>query len=168
MTQEEFERQVPRLRRRMLSTARRFFGDTDDAEDAVQEALARLWQRSRLLCADRNLEALAVMVAKNECVNIYRRREQMVSLDNGSLPHLAPSADETDTPLLEQERRASMDEAIGRLQKREQQIVRMRFDDGQSTREIANLTGIPHPSVQSMLSAAKKKLKHYLIIKERE
>ncbi|MBO4444772.1 MAG: sigma-70 family RNA polymerase sigma factor [Bacteroidaceae bacterium] len=168
MTQEEFERHLPRLRRRMLSVARRFFGNAEDAEDAVQEALAKLWQRCQRLSADRNLEALAVMTAKNECVELYRRKEQTVLLDEGPPLQIASDGDEADASLVAQERREAFDKAVAQLQKREQQLLRMRYDDEQSTREIASRTGIPHASVQSMLSMAKKKLKTYLKNKEEE
>ena len=162
MTQEEFSRLAPRLRRRMLSVARRFFGNDDDAEDATQEALAKLWQRCRMLSAERNIDALAVMIAKNECVDIYRRREQTLSIDEQTPLQLASEGEEADAALLQQERQTEIDAAIGKLQKREQQILRLRYEDEQTTRQIALQTGIPHPSVQSMLSMAKKKLKQYL------
>ena len=121
-----------------------------------------MWQRCRMLSAERNIDALAVMIAKNECVDIYRRREQTLSIDEQTPLQLASEGEEADAALLQQERQTEIDAAIGKLQKREQQILRLRYEDEQTTRQIALQTGIPHPSVQSMLSMAKKKLKQYL------
>ena len=38
MTQEEFEHIAPALRELMLTVARSFFGNEDDADDVAQEA----------------------------------------------------------------------------------------------------------------------------------
>ena len=49
MQRERFEEEARRVRPRLLSEARRLLGDPDDAADAVQDALLKLWfYRERL------------------------------------------------------------------------------------------------------------------------
>lgn len=51
-----------------------------------------------------------------------------------------------------------IDTAIKSLSPRQQQLVRRRYIEDHSAEEIAAETGIPKPSVKSMLSTAKSKL----------
>ena len=74
MTRKEFEIIILRLRPLMVKVGRDFFGNQMDAEDVAQEGLLRLWNYCERLNADRNLDALAVKVAKNVCVDIYKER----------------------------------------------------------------------------------------------
>ena len=71
MTQEEFKDEALRLRPRLLEVARRYL-DGDAAEDAVQDALLRLWQMLGQLHAP--LDALATVLTRNLCVSTLRRR----------------------------------------------------------------------------------------------
>lgn len=49
MTQEEFEKIAPGLRKVMKSIGRNFFGNESDADDVAQEGLVALWRyRDRL------------------------------------------------------------------------------------------------------------------------
>lgn len=160
MNRKEFEQQIPRLRPLMLQVGRDFFGNKDDAEDVAQDSLERLWNYCERLDANRNLEALAVMVAKNICVEKFKRRPlTIVELPDDKL---GSEADRADAAIISAETRQQIDEAIDTLSPREQQLVRKRYLEDHSAEEIAQETGIPKPSVKSMLSMAKAKLKKRL------
>ena len=160
MNRKEFEQQVPRLRPLMIKVGRDFFGNKDDAEDVAQDGLERLWNYCERLDANRNLEALAVMVAKNICIEKHKRRPLTLkqSLDDG----MASEGYQADAALLTAEAYEQIEQAIGCLSPREQQLVRKRYLEDHSAEEIAQETGIPKPSVKSMLSMAKAKLKKRL------
>lgn len=173
MERKEFEQIVPRLRPLMTKVGRDFFGNKDDAEDVAQDSLERLWNYCERLDAERNLEALAVMVAKNICVEKYKRRQTTARLcrfqsDSGERTMTmteTETADESyhaDAGLLSAEARKGIEEAISSLSPREQQLLRKRYLEDHSAEEISQETGIPKPSVKSMLSMAKAKLKKRL------
>ena len=160
MERKEFEKQVPQLRFLAMQIGKDFFGNRDDAEDVAQDALERLWRYCERLNADRNIEALAVMVAKNICIEKYKRRQIMVDS-----PPSDPVACETygaDANLLSEEAREIIEGAIATLSPREQQLITKRYLEDHSAEEISQETGIPKPSVKSMLSMAKAKLKKKL------
>ena len=148
----------------MMQVGRNFFGNKDDAEDVAQDSLERLWNYCERLDAQRNLEALAVMVAKNICVEKYKRRQSTATLplQPGQGELVAESAEQADTPLLTDEARQKIEQAIGTLSPRDQHLVRKRYLEDHSAEEISHETGIPKPSVKSMLSMAKSKLKKRL------
>lgn len=157
MDRKEFENIVPALRPLMVKVGRDFFGNKDDAEDIAQDALVRLWNYCERLDADRNMERLAIMVAKNCCVDAYKRRQMIVDLPS-SEERMASVTYQADAEVLAQETQERIDSAIKSLSPREQQLVRKRYLEDYSAEEIARNTGIPKPSVKSMLSGAKAKL----------
>lgn len=160
MNRKEFENIVPQVRPVMVRTGREFFGNDDDAEDVAQDGLMRLWTYCEKLDKDRNIEALAIRVAKNICVEKYKRRQMRVMepIEEAKLldTHSADSA------IIATETIDEIDSAILHLSPREQQLVKKRYIEDQTAEEIANETGIAKPSVKSMLSTAKSKLIKYL------
>lgn len=141
----------------MVKVGRDFFGNRMDAEDVAQEGLLRLWNYCERLNADRNLDALAVKVAKNVCVDIYKERniyEDEIKADVASPPSQAADAE-----LHAMEMQQKIDEAMERLNPRERDLLKARQFEGKSAEEISEQTGIPKSSVKSMISMARKKLK---------
>ena len=162
MTQSEFEHIAPLLRGRMLKVALDFFGNQDDAEDVTQEAMVQLWRYCEQIESSRGIEHLAVRVAKNCCVSLYRKRQAARQYGCGQdawtqmLHHPDPSGSPQE--LLEAEdAQRMMDEAIALLKPRERQLFLMR-QQGLSTEEISEQTAIPKASVAVMISAARKKV----------
>ncbi len=141
----------------MVKVGRDFFGNQMDAEDVAQEGLLRLWNYCERLNADRNLDALAVKVAKNVCVDIYKERniyEDEIKADVAS-----PPSQSADAELHAMEMQQKIDEAMERLNPRERDLLKARQFEGKSAEEISEQTGIPKSSVKSMISMARKKLK---------
>jgi RNA polymerase sigma factor (sigma-70 family) len=154
MSPKEFENIVPALRPLMMKVGRDFFGNESDADDVAQEGLIRLWNFCERLDARRNMEALAIRVAKNVCVEIYRKRNNnTVTLDERLKDNTT-----ADAHLDAEDVQHKIDEAIERLSPRERDLLRKRHIEGHTAEEIANETGIPKPSVKSIISMAKRKL----------
>ena len=159
MDKTTFEQTMERLRPLILRIGQDFFGSMDDAEDVAQETLIRLWQYCQRLDEGRNIEALVMRMAKHCCVDMQRRSriETMREDDDGpvTILSLAPSPHEE---LEQKEGVTALNEAISTLKPRERQLFEMRQQEGLSTEEIAEQTGIPRASVQSMISMARKKV----------
>jgi RNA polymerase sigma factor (sigma-70 family) len=154
MSPQEFENIVPELRQLMVKVGCDFFGNQTDAEDVAQEGLIRLWNFCERLDARRNMEALAIRVAKNVCVETFRKRSNnTITLDDRLEDNTTADAN-----LDAEDTQHKIDEAIERLSPREQELFRKRHIEGHTAEEIANETGIPKPSVKSIISMAKRKL----------
>lgn len=154
MSPQEFENIVPELRQLMVKVGCDFFGNQTDAEDIAQEGLIRLWNFCERLDARRNMEALAIRVAKNVCVETFRKRSNnTITLDDRLEDNTTADAN-----LDAEDTQHKIDEAIERLSPREQELFRKRHIEGHTAEEIANETGIPKPSVKSIISMAKRKL----------
>lgn len=139
MNRKEFENIVPELRPLMVKVARDFFGNQDDAEDVAQDALVRLWNYCERLDANRNMKQLAIMVAKNCCIDTYKRRQMMVEVPCPD-ERMAGETYQADAEVVAQETRGRIDSAIRCLSPREQQLVRKRYLEDHSAEEIARET----------------------------
>ena len=163
MTATEFEHIAQQLRPQMMRVALDFFHNEEDAEDAVQEVLLKMWQRQWKTDDDpsTNLEqvrALVIKATKNQCVSMARKQRlrQHLALEDGARREAGPGG--ADEALLTQERRMMIELAISTLTRSEQRIIRLTQDRGLDAEEIALVTGIKLNSVRSMLSMARKKL----------
>ena len=154
MTRSEFEHIAAQLRQKVLKVGLQFFGSQEDAEDAAQETMVQLWRYCEQIDASRNIESLAVRVAKNCCVSMYRRNRptlipSLYREELGSSPQEILEANDTQRML---------EEALDLLKPRERQLFEMRQLEGLSVDEISTETGIPKPSITAMVSAARKKV----------
>ena len=144
MTQEEFKEEAQRLRPRLMLTARRYLGD-DDAEDTVQDALLRLWQMVGEL--RQPLDALALRLTRNLCIDQMRRRKPTVMLTDSGGTDLADGDDE---------RIERMMAVVSTLPDLQQTILRLRHLEGMEMNEIADLTGSSEVAIRKALSRARQ------------
>lgn len=147
----------------MLKVALDFFGSQDDAEDVAQDAMVQLWRYCEQIDSGRNVSGLAIRVAKNCCVSLYRKRQnnQTTKRLTDISPRVLRQKDTSNSPqeLLEAEdTRRMMNEVVSFLKPRERQLFEMRQTEELSTEEISEQTGIPKTSVAVMISAARKKV----------
>ena len=154
MTRSEFEHIAERLRQKVLKVGLQFFGSQEDAEDAAQETMEQLWRYCEQIDASRNIEALAIRVAKNCCVSLYRKNRptpnpSLYGGELGSTPQEILEAQDTELML---------EEALDLLKPRERQLFEMRQLEGLSVDEISSETGIPKLSITAMVSTARKKV----------
>ena len=126
MTRIEFEHKILKMRPKMLRVATDFFHNEEDAEDIVQEVYERMLRRG--WHEGDNLEALLIRATKNLCVSVWRRQrlretEALEGIEEPSERHTA------DSPLLQGEQRAALENAIQQLPPSEQRLVRMKGND---------------------------------------
>ena len=167
MTRSEFEHIAERLRQKVLKVGLQFFGSQDDAEDAAQETMEQLWRYCEQIDASRNSEALAIRVAKNCCVNLYRKihnsqfiihnSEQTIFNSQFSIFNSQSEASPQEE-LEAKDTERMLEEALDLLKPRERQLFEMRQLEGLSIDEISSETGIPKPSITAMVSAARRKV----------
>ena len=157
MELKEFKITVLPLRTKLLNYARKLTDEPEDAEDAVQEVLLRLWNKRLELEQYRNIEAFAMTLTHNICIDMWRCKCN----DNLSLD-IVQAASPTGTPerLLEiKDEIRLMHEIIDSLPNLQRTIMRMKDIEGYETDEIAEITGCGPEAIRSNLSRARKKVR---------
>ncbi len=73
MNQETFKTSVFVHKDKLFRFARRILVSDDEAYDVVQEILMKLWEKRNSLAEVSNIEAYAMRMVNNECVNRLRK-----------------------------------------------------------------------------------------------
>lgn len=157
MELKEFKITVLPLRGKLLGYARKMTDGPEDAEDAVQEVLLKLWNKRAELEQYRSIEAFAMTLVHNLCIDLWRSRHT----DN--LPIEAVQVAGTDaTPerLMEaKDELRLMAEIVATLPPLQRTILRMKDIEEYETEEIAEITGCNAEAIRSNLSRARKRVR---------
>lgn len=153
-----FERHAARLRPRLLSIASSMLRSDEDAEDAVQEALLKLWFFRNNLAVYDSIDAPAVIILRRVCINTLRSKSRSPLSLLSSFSSLQEKADDdaTDDSLSD-----DMLSAINALPSTEQAVLRLRHIDGMEIDEIASLTASTPGAVRTALSRARKRVRDH-------
>jgi len=155
MDRERFKTEIVPLRPALLAVARKMLGDADDAEDAVQEVMLRVWEIRAQVAKMANPAGYAMQALKNYCLDRLRLEKQTVDPTEINL------ADE-DTPYGITEQRdavAIVRQIIASLPGLQKMVVEMRDIEGYELDEIAAATGLLATAVTVNLSRARKKIR---------
>ncbi len=79
MTIEEYQQAAEHLRNRLTEQAKHYLTNDAEAEDAVQDALLRLWQMHERLQLP--IDGLAVVLTRNICIDMLRRRQHRATIE---------------------------------------------------------------------------------------
>ena len=138
MELKEFKITVLPLRAKLLGYARKMTDDSEDAEDAVQEALLKLWAKRLELEQYRSIEAFAMTLTHNICIDMWRsKHNDKLSLDSVQ----AESSIGSPERLLElKDEMRLMHEIIESLPPLQRTILRMKDIEWYETEEIGEIT----------------------------
>lgn len=156
MTEDKYIIEVKRLRSQMVAIAMRYLGNLDDAEDATQDALLKLWAMHEML-RGHELERIAFTILKRLCIDRLRQREyrrgvQTVCIDNIDIAMEADNHQETE------ERERQLMAAVGKLPSRQRLLLQMRYLKGKDVHTIAQIIGSTEGSINMALSRARNKV----------
>ena len=152
MTTEAFQQQAGELRKQLVGIAHKYMGNTDEAEDIVQDAMVKLWLMREQLTLP--IAGMASIVTRNLCIDALRKKHQ--TIDIAQLPDEADFSD--DGEQIEQ-----MLKVIDSLPSTQRTILRMRHLQGMEMREIALVLGSTEVAVRKTLSRARKVVRNRLI-----
>ena len=157
MDEREFEKMAVALREKAVATCLACGAEAMQAEDVAQDVLLRLWQMRDTLDRYHSLEALVVVMARNNVASLHRKvlSVPIMTMNNKHLPSQLISPDES---LISSQEVAWLNETIKRLPSTQYTVLHMRQVEGRSFDEIAKRLGIESSTARSLLSRARTKL----------
>ncbi len=143
----------------MYRAAHILLGDEDEAKDAVQDVFARLWDGSVNLREESQRTFLLTCV-RNRCLNIIaqRRRQQ------DSTSQLVTEHEDAETETWQEKSDEELTEMVQqyideRLTPQTGRVIRMRFDDEKSYKDISHSLGISLSAVNKHIVQGLRKLR---------
>ena len=157
--ERQFERLFHSEYGRMYRAAHILLGDADEAKDAVQDVFAHIWDDSVVL-REESQRVFLLTCVRNHCLNIIAQRqrhketERQLAMDDVSTntDSLLGKSDEELISLVRQ----YIDE---HLTPQTARIIRMRYDDEQSYKDISGKLGISLSAVNKHIVQGMRKLR---------
>lgn len=146
---QEFIKQISICRSNMLNQALHYLKDYDDAEDVVQETLAKLWMAKERIQNAEKLSSYASVACKNTALSFLRKTQEIISIEDITE---STSGINPQTMLEENENQQKLEYFISRLSDKQRAIIKMRNVEGLSYSEIAQIIGATESSVRGIIS----------------
>lgn len=137
--------------------------DRELAQDVMQETFLRIYEnRERLLHAG-SFRAWTFTIARNQCLNQFRRSNKHVQLDEERAEALPQAAAQSQVALLEKsEQIALVNHFLGRLKPEYREVIILREYQNLTYEEIAAVTRSTLSAVKSRLFKARRKLAAFM------
>jgi RNA polymerase sigma-70 factor (ECF subfamily) len=156
MTRDTFESLINSLSRNLFGFAYRILREREASEDAVQEIFIKLWKMKSKLGEYKSVEALAVTMIRNHCIDQLRKRKYNAPGENNKLSHFHDSGPSPQEQLETSETMVIMENIISELPEIFRQVVKLRDIEELTYEEIAEKTGQNINTLRVNLSRARK------------
>ena len=150
MDEKEFAARIWAMRQTLFRICFSQLPSAQDREDAVQEALARAWQKRGQLREEGYLQTWLVRILLNVCHDMQRRGQRMVPTAEIELPVQDTSPD------------GALREALLALPEKYRLPILLYYLEGYSLRQVAQMLRIPENTVKTRLSRGRQQLKERL------
>lgn len=144
------------VRRACVRFAYRYAKSAVEAEDIAQDAVLRAWRKRSTLRERGSLKPWLAAIVRNEAFREYGRNRPAPS------DELDVHQGAEDERVLATAERADLRAALDRLNERERQLVRLRYDEDLTQEGIARRLGIPDGTVKVRLHRVRAKLRREL------
>ena len=161
MNQNEFVKSIAPFKDKLFRLAKRLLVSTEEAEDATQEVLLKLWNKNENLSNYNSLEAFAMTMTKNYCL------DQLKSKRAGNLKLVHDNYTNREPSLLQKlEDKDSLDwveKVINQLPEQQRMIIQMRDIEQYEFEEIAKILEMNETAIRVALSRGRKTIRAFMI-----
>lgn len=164
MDQKTFIKITDSFKDKIYRVAKRLLISQDEAQDATQEILLRLWNKRSQIEKYRSVEAFAMTMTKNYCYDLLKakRSNNLKIVHNNYEDHNSNTVRQTEVASDVEWVYILMKE----LPKQQQLILQLRDVEQYTNAEIAQMLEINEIAVRVALSRARKTIREALIKKQ--
>ena len=147
---ESFRFLVERYQAQAVAHGSAILGNREDARDAAQEAFVYAFQALAKFDQTRRFYPWFYVLLRNRCFKLIGKRQAAENIEDAVI--LAPQSGVSGVE------RIALERALRELSREEREIVTLKYLDGFSYDEIAELLQIPRGTVMSRLFSARRNL----------
>ncbi|ALM48357.1 RNA polymerase subunit sigma-70 [Flavobacterium psychrophilum] len=160
MNQSDFIKVISPFKDRVFRLAKRLLVSTEEAEDATQEVLVKLWNNKGKLEAYSSVEALAMTMTKNYCLDQLKskRASEMRIVHSNYTDRQAGLQQQAE----DRDSWSWVEKIMETLPEQQKLIMQMRDVEEYEFEEIAKIMDMNETAVRVALSRARKTLREQL------
>lgn len=163
MQQSEFLNIVMPFKDKLFRMAKRLLVSTEEAEDATQEILLKLWTKSSAIGTYKNVEAFAMTMTKNLCL------DRLKSKQAGNLKLVHSNYTDESTSLQKQVEAVDsvswVQKIMEELPEQQKMVLQLRDVEEYDFDEISEMLDMKPTAVRVALSRARKIVREKLLQK---
>lgn len=161
MNQNDFVLLVNPFKDKLFRLAKRLLVSTEEAEDATQEILVKLWSKNENLETYNSVEALAMTMTKNYCLDqLKSKRAGNLKIVHSNFTDNQPRLDKQ---LEDNDSLKCVEKIINQLPEQQRLIIQLRDIEQCEFSEIAKITEMNETAVRVALSRARKTIREYML-----
>lgn len=139
-------------------------GDPETIEDTIHDLFAELWSRNNRLPDPDNIRSYLFKALRNKLLKLLKKRK---NLPIDELPEAAfPLTISHEVKIIDQEKdsllKARLQKALNQLTERQREIMYLKFNEGLSYENIADIMRINYQSVVNIIYRAINKLRKHV------
>lgn len=164
MNAADFKQEISVINQKLFRICNSFLDNRQEAEDALQEVYLKLWRLRDKLNTINNIEAFAVTMTKNLCLDKLKQKRTL-SIDDSSL-NLINWVSVERSPHQQSENQENVEiinKIISELPDLLKRIIQLRDIEGYEFEEIEKITGLNTNNIRVSLSRARKLVRNELL-----
>lgn len=157
MNQNEFIQLIAPFKDKVFRLAKRLLVSTEEAEDATQEVLVKLWNKNKNLDNYNSVEAFAMTMTKNYCLDqLKSKRATNLKIVHTNFTDREPSLDQQTEDI---DSLNWVEKIINQLPEQQRLIIQMRDVEQYEFEEIAKILEMNENTIRVALSRARKTIR---------
>lgn len=152
---------LQRFEQPLLRYALRITGDVETAQDVVQDTFLKLCLADRRKIQD-YLAPWLYRVCRNRALDVRKKEQRMQSVDSTLLAEQPSSQPPPRAVAQGRETESLALEAFAELPENQQEVLRLKFQEQLSYKEISEVTGFPVTNVRYLLHISLKRVRERL------
>ncbi|NHM07252.1 RNA polymerase sigma factor [Flavobacterium sp. CYK-4] len=157
MNSNEFLHLITPFKDKVFRLAKRLLVSTEEAEDAAQEVMLKLWNKNQSLSEYQSVEALAMTMTRNYCLDqLKSKRASNLQIVHQNFTNRDPSLQQQ---LEDADALDWVSKIINNLPEQQKMIVQLRDIEQQEFSEIAKILEMNETAVRVALSRARKTIR---------
>lgn len=159
MDLQAFNQRILPVRGRLFRLAQMFLRNREEAEDAIQDVLLRLWTNRHQLETYQSIDALAVQMTKNLCLDRLKSHHKQKMQNDADVMSVQAEELSPHRQLESADTAALIHQLIGELPEQQKLVLHLRDVEEYSFEEIEQVTGLSNANIRVILSRARQKLR---------
>ena len=162
MKSSEFKLLVMPYSSRLYRMAFRLMSNREEAEDIVQEVYVKLWGMRNELNSYNSIEALAVRITRNLCLDHLRRRKVNQNAMKAEQLKEEMHSVSPEEKLEKKEETEMIHTLIAALPEPQRSLVHLRHLEGKEYEEISEMVNMNVNAIRVSISRARKQMREML------